>query len=144
MEKSHHVAKASTQAHSQHRGTKARTSVVVQQYKFWYRNIQHRYLAKLQKRIADEERGPPNPVVLAAASRRRDAWYASTAAAGCDSWRAQCSREGSCFVELDKGENQQGQQSQETSSGDGQSIELDHGSQFEEFEFANDSVTDIT
>lgn len=133
MEKSHHVAKASTQAHSQHGGTKARTSVVVQQYEFWYRNIQHRYDAKLKKRIVDEECGRPDPVILAAASRRRDAWYASTAAAGCTSWRAQRSREGRRYV--------QDQQSQETSSADG---ELDQGSESQEFDFANDSVADIT
>ena len=68
MEKSHHVAKSSSQAHPQHGGTKDRTSVVVQQYEFWYRNIQHRYDAKLKKRIADAELGLPDVEVQAAGS----------------------------------------------------------------------------
>ena len=88
MEKSHHVAKSSSQAHSQHGGKKYHTSVVVQQYELWYQNIQHRYDAKLKKKIVDAECSLPNPEVLVAGSRRREAWHASNAASACASWRA--------------------------------------------------------
>lgn len=98
MEKSHHVAKSSSQAHSQHGGTKDRTSVVVQQYEFWYRNIQHRYDAKLRKRIADAELGLPDVEVVVAGERRRYAWHASNAAAACREWRAARTREGRRYV----------------------------------------------
>lgn len=87
MEKSHHAAKASSQYHGQHGGTRARTSVIVQQYEFWYRNIQHRYAAKLQKRILEFERTLPDPALVAGMARRRDAWHASRARAACDAWR---------------------------------------------------------
>lgn len=104
MEKSHHVAKSSSQAHSQHGGTKNRTSVVLQQYEFWYRNIQHRYDAKLKKRIADAERDLPHVDELAARSRRRDAWHTSNAAAACEAWRAGRTREGRRYVNMNNRE----------------------------------------
>jgi len=46
MEKSHHAAKAANQHHTQHNGTKDRTSAIVQQYQHWYRN----YSTGLQRR----------------------------------------------------------------------------------------------
>ena len=98
MEKSHHAAKASTQYHSQHGGTKKRVSIVVQQYQFWYRNIQHRYEAKVEKRAREEQRPAPDPTMTSAALRRRDAWWASDAAAACDAWRQVRERVGSQYV----------------------------------------------
>lgn len=117
MEKSHHVAKSSSQAHSQHGGTKHRTSVVVQDYEFWYRNIEHRYDAKLKKRIANAEHGLPDPEVLAVESRPRDAWHASNAATACGAWRAGRTREGRRYVALNVGGQQQGSAEEEPSPG---------------------------
>ena len=87
MEKSHHAAKASSQYHGQHGGTKNRTSIIVQQYEFWYRNIQHRYERKLQKKLGDAQRTVSDPLVIDAASQKRNSWYASNAAAACAHWR---------------------------------------------------------
>lgn len=98
MEKSHHAAKASSQYHGQHGGTKARTSVIVQQYEFWYRNIQHRYDAKLMKRILEAEQTLPDSMVIAAASRRRAAWYVSGAREACEAWRGGRTRQGKRYV----------------------------------------------
>lgn len=98
MEKSHHAAKASSQYHGQHGGTKNRTSIIVQQYEFWYRNIHHRYEAKLQKKLRDAEGTLPDPEVIAAASQKRNAWYASNAAATCASWREGRVRRGRRYV----------------------------------------------
>ena len=99
MEKSHHAAKASTQQYSQHGGTTVRTSVIVQQYQFWYRNIQHRYARKLEKKLRDAEASQTDPVVVNAEARRRDAWYASNAATACESWRDGCVRDARRYVE---------------------------------------------
>ena len=104
MEKSHHAAKASTQYHSQHGGTKKRVSIVVQQYQFWYRNIQHRYEAKVEKKVREEERPAPDPNVISAAARRRDAWWASDAPAGCEAWRQGRERVGSQYASQDSQE----------------------------------------
>jgi len=98
MEKSHHAAKASSQYHGQHGGTIARTSVIVQQYEFWYRNIQHRYAAKLQKRTWESEQTLPNPAIVERHARRRDAWHASRARAACEAWREGRIRQGSRYV----------------------------------------------
>lgn len=98
MEKSHHAAKASSQYHGQHGGTRARTSVILQQYEFWYRNIQHRYAAKLQKRALESERTLPDPLVVAGMARRHDAWHAFRARIACDTWREGRSREGRRYV----------------------------------------------
>jgi hypothetical protein len=99
MEKSHHAAKAASQTHGQHGGTKDHTSIIVQQYKFWYRNIQHRYDAKLQKKIRAAERRLPDPAIITASSRQRDAWYASNAATAAGAWWDSCIREGSRYVQ---------------------------------------------
>ena len=115
MEKSHHAAKASSQTHSQHGGTAERTSVIVQQYEFWYRNIQHKYDAKLKKKIRDAESTLPDPAVIAAAERRRNAWYASNAAAACEAWRGTRIREGKRYVACDE-EDDQGGCDEETTS----------------------------
>lgn len=104
MEKSHHAAKASTQYHSQHGGTKKRVSIVVQQYQFWYRNIQHRYEAKVEKRAREDIQPAPDPEVISAAARRRDAWWASDAAAACGAWREGRERVGSQYVESQEGD----------------------------------------
>lgn len=88
MEKSHHAAKAATQGHTQHGGTAARTSVIVQQYEWWYRCIQHRYTRKEQKKLADSQAVPVDPSALDAAARRRAAWWASGAAAASEEWRS--------------------------------------------------------
>ena len=101
MEKSHHAAKASSQYHGQHGGTKARTSVIVQQYEFWYRNIQHRYATKLQKRILESEQTLLDPTIVAGIARRRDAWHASGAGAGSEAWREGRTHQGSRYVLLE-------------------------------------------
>lgn len=98
MEKSHHAAKASSQYHGQHGGTVARTSVIVQQYEFWYRNIQHRYAAKLQMRTSASEQVLPDPATLECMARRRDAWHASGAGAASEAWRESRTRQGSRYV----------------------------------------------
>lgn len=98
MEKSHHAAKAATQQHSQHGGTSAQTSVIVQQYQFWYRNIQHRYARKLEKKLRDAEASQADPMAVVAEARRRDAWYASDAATVCETWRDGRVREGRRYV----------------------------------------------
>lgn len=101
MEKSHHAAKASSQYHGQHGGTRARTSVIVQQYEFWYRNIQHRHAAKLQKRILESEQTLPDPAIVAGMARRRDVWHASNAGAASGAWRQGRIRQGSRYVLLE-------------------------------------------
>ena len=88
MEKSHHAAKAATQGHTQHGETAARTSVIVQQYKWWYRCIQHRYTRKEQKKLAESQAAQVDPSAIAAAARRRDAWWASNATAASEEWRS--------------------------------------------------------
>lgn len=98
MEKSHHAAKAANQAHTQHGGTKARTSVIVQQYQHWYRNIQHRYARKFEKEQAQSQRTPEDQSALASESRRRAAWNNSSAAASHRAWRAGRVRQGRRWV----------------------------------------------
>jgi len=98
MEKSHHAAKASTQYHSQHGGTTKRVSIVVQQYQFWYRNIQHRYEAKLELKRQQALRSVPNMVATTAASKRRKAWWASDAPTACAAWREGRNRVSSRYV----------------------------------------------
>lgn len=93
MEKSHHAAKAATQGHTQHGGTAARTSVIVQQYEWWYRCIQHRYTRKEQKKLAESEAVPVNPNAIVAAAKRREAWWTSNAAAASEEWRSGRHRE---------------------------------------------------
>lgn len=101
MEKSHHAAKASTQYHSQHGGTKKRVSIVVQQYQFWYRNIQHRYEAKLELKRREAQRPVPDLARTSAASKRRNAWWASDAPVACEAWREGRNRVGSRYVSQD-------------------------------------------
>lgn len=103
MEKSHHAAKAATQGHTQHGGTAARTSVIVQQYEWWYRCIQHRYTRKEQKRLAESRAIPVDPSAIAAAARRRDAWWASGAAEALGAWRSSRHRDGNRWVATDSG-----------------------------------------
>lgn len=98
MEKSHHAAKAATQGHTQHGGTAARTSVIVQQYQWWYRCIQHRYTRKEQRRLEESRAIPVDPSAIAAAARRRHAWWASGAAEASGVWRQSRHRDGNRWV----------------------------------------------
>lgn len=98
MEKSHHAAQAATQGHTQHGGTAARTSVIVQQYEWWYQCIQHRYTRKEQKKLAESRAVPVDLNAIAAAAKRRDAWWASSAAAASEEWRSGRHREGKRWV----------------------------------------------
>lgn len=102
MEKSHHAAKAATQCHTQHGGTSARTSIILQQYQHWYRNIQHRYARKAAKELADSQHPAPDLAAIAAVRRRREAWSASSAASGHQAWREGCIRHGRSWVSNDK------------------------------------------
>jgi hypothetical protein len=94
MEKSHHIAKAATQSHTQHGGTSARSSIILQQYQHWYRNIQHRYARKAEKELANSQLPQPELATNEAAERRREAWISSTAAASHQAWRDRRVREG--------------------------------------------------
>jgi hypothetical protein len=90
MEKSHHATKATTQCHTQHGGTSARISIILQQYQHWYRNIQHKYARKAAKDLADSQHPTPDLAAIAAVRRRREAWSASTVASGHQAWREGC------------------------------------------------------
>lgn len=95
MEKSHHAAKAASQAHTQHGGTKDRTSIIVQQYQHWYRNIQHRYARKMaQQSTASACSAAEASHVAEEAQRRRRAWTSSGAAARLSEWREGRVRQG--------------------------------------------------
>jgi hypothetical protein len=105
MEKSHHAAKAANQAHTQHGGSKARPSAIVQQYQHWYRNIQHRYARKAANEAAAEletESVNNGSIIstLAAKSAKRDSWMASTPAIAHNDWRSTRVRVGRVWMPL--------------------------------------------
>ena len=102
MEKSHHAAKAATQAHTQHGGTGNRTSVIVQQYQWWYRCIQHRHARKEQLKHDKAVQGMPDVEKLHAAAQRREAWHESSAAAAHEAWQNKRQREGKHWVPLNE------------------------------------------
>ena len=93
MEKSYHAAKAAMQGHTQHGGTAARTSVIVQQYEWWYRCIQHRYTRKEQKKLVEMRAAPVDVIAISAAAKRRTAWWASSAPAASEEWRSSRQRD---------------------------------------------------
>ena len=148
MEKSHHAAKASSQYHGQHGGTKNRTSIIVQQYEFWYRNIQHRYERKLQKKLGDAQRTVPDPLVIDAASQKRNSWYASNAATACAHWREGRIRLGRRYVAREGEAMQRTMDASDTeiSIGDGSetNTSLGHDTSTQDSQSSVDSVTNIT
>lgn len=85
MEKSHHAAKASNQNHTQHGGTKNKTSAIVQQYEHWYRNIQHRVLKGEEKALLKSK--PVDEEALAAFRRHSLASTLPSVAEGRRRWR---------------------------------------------------------
>lgn len=103
MEKSHHAAKAASQAHTQHGGTKDRTSIIVQQYQHWYRNIQHRYARKIaQQASASATITAEATRVADEAQHRRLAWSTSGASARVREWREGRVRQGRRWVPIDE------------------------------------------
>jgi hypothetical protein len=105
MEKSHHQAKAANQAHTSHDGGKAHISVILQQFQHWYRNIQHRYNMKLE--CSRSVHTPLDDARSAAAYRRRERWYQSSAAAALENWRSRRRRVGKLWLtdDLEGGNN---------------------------------------
>lgn len=96
MEKTHHAAKAANQNHTQHSGTKSKTSAIVQQYEHWYRNIQHRFVRN--ERLAWERAMPVDQNAVDRVERRRVASNSPGVIEGRNRWRAQRVREGSRYV----------------------------------------------
>ena len=96
MEKTHHAAKAANQNHTQHFGTKSRTSAIVQQYEHWYRNIQHRFVRN--ERLASERAMPVDQNAIDRVERRRIASNSPGVIEGQNHWRAQRVRDGSRYV----------------------------------------------
>ena len=88
MEKSHHAAKAATQSHSQHGGTEKHHSIIVQQYQWWYRCIQHRYTVRANQEFAEANAPPIDEQAIGRAKRRRETWHDSDARAASASWRS--------------------------------------------------------
>lgn len=153
MEKSHHAAKAATQGHTQHGGTVARTSVIVQQYEWWYRCIQHRYTRKEQKKVVELQAAPVDQNAISAAAKRRAAWWASSAPAACEQWRSGCHRDRKRWVVGDTGEMEDIQDTvtpADVSSGpsdgarDSQSILEGTSQDTTDCEWGYEHVTDIT
>lgn len=102
MEKSHHAAKAANQHHTQHNGTKDRTSAIVQQYQHWYRNIQHRFAKKERLQRINNVRSVENDEFIAAAlQKKRMAYNASDAVEGARRWREDRTRVGRAWVRVD-------------------------------------------
>jgi hypothetical protein len=105
MEKSHHAAKAANQHHTQHGGTKDKTSAIVQQYQHWYRNIQHRFAKQEQLRAACNVRSQENEAAsVASMQKKRTAYNASNAAEGARKWREDRIRVGRAWVREVEGE----------------------------------------
>lgn len=103
MEKSHHAAKAASQAHTQHGGTKDQTSIIVQQYQHWYRNIQHRYARRIAQQASSSAVISAEATRVAGeAQRRRLAWSASRAAPTLREWRKGRVRQGRRWVPIDE------------------------------------------
>ena len=96
MEKTHHAAKAANQNHTQHFGTKSKTSAIVQQYEHSYRNIQHRFVRN--ERLAWERAKPVDQNAVDTVERRRVASNSPGVIEGRDQWRAERVREGSRYV----------------------------------------------
>lgn len=101
MRKSHHAAKAATHDHTQHGGTQDRTSVIVQQYEWWYHCIQHRYTIMEKQREEGALRGSPNLEAIAATAKRREVWHASSVAAKHEEWQRGRKQEGNRWVAPD-------------------------------------------
>lgn len=97
MEKNHHLAKATTCAHTQHGGGIKKISAIIQQYQHWYRNIQHRYATR--KKVRELQSIVTNPEGVAATEKRRVASNASTAREAHERWRASRRRVGSIWKE---------------------------------------------
>lgn len=100
MEKSHHAAKAANQRHTQHGGGRGRKSCILQQYEHWYRNIQHRYAAKVRMEEANNVFTDQDEVD--ATNRRREASNNSNAAEAHELWRATRVRVGSVWKEIEE------------------------------------------
>ena len=99
MEKSHHAAKAANQHHTQHGGTKDRTSAIVQQYQHWYRNIQHRFAKQERlKDVANRRSMEDDAIIMAATEKKRMAYNTSNAMDAARRWREGRSRLGRAWV----------------------------------------------
>ena len=99
MEKSHHAAKAANQHHTQHGGTKDRTSSIVQQYQHWYKNIQHRFAKQERlKDVANARSMEDDAIITAAAEKKRMAYNTSNAMEAARVWREGRSRVGRAWV----------------------------------------------
>jgi hypothetical protein len=95
MEKSHHAAKAATQNHTQHGGTSNKTSIIVQQYEHWYRNIQHRFVKKQQ--CATSKSFTEDEEEMTKFLRRSAASKAPSVVEGRNRWRQTRVRKGSVW-----------------------------------------------
>lgn len=126
IEKSHHAAKAANQAHTQHGGTAARTSVIVQQYEHWYRNIQHRYTRRIEVEKTRATRSPEDTSAAASEERRRVAWQTSSAATSHCEWRAGRVRQGSRWVLRQDTASGTNQENMSQESDDSASINVDY------------------
>jgi len=98
MEKSHYAAKAANQRHTQHGGGRARKSCILQQYEHWYRNIQHRYAAKLRMELLANDVISEHGDGSSLLERRRAASNNSNASVEHEKWRATRVRSGSVYI----------------------------------------------
>lgn len=96
MEKSHYTAKTVYHKHTQHSGTVARRSAIIQTYEWWFRVIQHREY-EIIKRAEQLQNAPFVDHQLRA--RRLQSFLNSSAQAKHVAWRESRLRHGRIWVQ---------------------------------------------